>query len=408
VYHANKASLPQHAKDLLPKLRKITVIGVESITTTLSLGTCHEPTPEDVSFEETDDKYTVFFSRSSTSTSIDLHICGQLSRLLEINMTALFFCVNSNSAVVNGLFEFQGIEQIPDDSDDGDGSWLQAMLHPNEPVVPPAPVPVPAFVPVPTTATEQRPLTPPLPTPSPSLSSVSVHDTRQFPPLGTRGPRTPRQRTQTSQTPFHSPLNGHAHGVNGRQRHRSEVGVAEHSQFLTPPLAHPGMTMGNTRDMGRLAAQAQAFLNGNVGQSLMVPGTTGNPVWPPFGNFGVPPPMTGTEDTDLVGVMGEHYVRCGPVLKRDDADDARRCLRSSGGCSMTSGPTTGRANCETTYQASRTSAVTHTQISRTTIPVDNSHASGSALRRLHCGTTVGRGIILRLSRRVEWMRSRFI
>jgi hypothetical protein len=93
----------------------------------LSLGTFHEPTPEDVSFEETDDKYTVFFSRSSsTGTSIDLHICAQLSRLLDIDMMTLFACISLNSAHVQGLFEFRGIEQIPDNSDDVDGSWLQA------------------------------------------------------------------------------------------------------------------------------------------------------------------------------------------------------------------------------------------------------------------------------------------
>ena len=141
MYHANKASLPQHAKEFLPKLRKITVIGVESITTTLSLGTCHEPTPEDVSFEETIDKYTVFFSRTSTGNKlIDLHICSRLERLLDIPMMTLLTCINMSSAAVNVLFEFQGIAHIPTDEDDTDGSWLQAMLHPNEPVVP-APAP---------------------------------------------------------------------------------------------------------------------------------------------------------------------------------------------------------------------------------------------------------------------------
>jgi hypothetical protein len=302
VYHANKSSLPQRAKDLLPKLRKIKVIGVEAITTTLSLGTCHEPMPEDVLFEETDDKYTVFFSHSGTSTSggqsIHLHLCAQLSRLLDIDMMALLSCIKWNIADIDNLFEFLGIVQIPDDSDDGDGSWLQAMLRPNEPVVP--------------TATEQCPLTPPPQSPSPS--SISIHDTEQFPPLGARVPKTPRRRTstQTSQTSSHSPLNGH--GVNERHRHRSAVGTAVHSQSPAPSLAHPGMAAGNTRDMGKLTAQAQAFINGNV-ESQMVPSTNGNSVWPSFGNF-VPPPMAGTEDTDLVGVMGEHYVSCGPVLKR--------------------------------------------------------------------------------------------
>ena len=325
MYDANKASLPQHAKKFLPKLRKITVIGVESITTTLSLGTCHEPTPEDVSFEETDDKYTVFFSRTSTSNkSIDLHICNRLSRLLDIPMMTLLACITLNSVAVHELFEFQGIAHLPtDDGDDGDGLWLQAMLHPNEPVVPaPAPAPAPVSAPapaapaapVPAPAPAERPMTPMTPLLlSPPSPSPSVHDTKQFPPLGTHGPRTPRQRTQT-QFPASPNLNG-VNG-NGRSRHRSAVGVAEHSQFLTPTLGLP--TMGNTRDMGRLAAQAQAFLNANAGQAQMMPGLgmNGNPVWPPFGNFGVPPPPpgSGTEETDLVGIMGEHYVRCIPVF----------------------------------------------------------------------------------------------
>jgi hypothetical protein len=37
------------------------------------------------------------------------------------------------------------------------------------------------------------------------------------------------------------------------------------------------------------------------------------PIWQPFGSFGVPLPVTGIEDTDLVGVTGEHYMRCVPV-----------------------------------------------------------------------------------------------
>ena len=319
MYHhdANKESLPQRAKEFLPKLRKITVIGVESITTTLSLGTCHEPTPEDVSFEETDDKYTVFFSRTSTGNkSIDLHICAQLSRLLNIPMMTLLTCINMSSAAVHELFEFEGIAQLPtDEGDDADGLWLQAMLHPNEPVVPvpvPAPAPVPVPPPVPAPAPAERPTTPMTPLIlSPPSPSPSVHDTRQFPPLGTHGPRTPRQRTQT-QFPASPNLNG-VNG-NGRSRHRSAVGVAEHSQFLAPTL---GLSpMGNTRDMGRLAVQAQAFINANMGlNSQMVPGN-GNPVWPPYGNFGMPPPPppgSGTGETDLVGVMGEHYVRAVPI-----------------------------------------------------------------------------------------------
>jgi hypothetical protein len=71
--------------------------------------------------------------------------------------------------------------------------------------------------------------------------------------------------------------------------------------MMMPPAATPDIAGINTR----LAAQAQALFNGNG--MMMVPGTSGNPVWPPFGNFNVPP--TATEESDLVGVMGEHYVR---------------------------------------------------------------------------------------------------
>ena len=314
MYNTNKGSLPPQAKDFLPKLRKITVIGVESITTTLSLGPCHEPTPEDVSFEETDEKYTVFFSRTGNTLgkSIDLHICKELSRLLDLDMMTLFLCISHNVSDVHGLFKFCGIGEIPPD-DDVDGTWLQAMLHPNEPVVP-----APVAIVEPANGRPPSPASPPSPTLSPpSPSALSMHDSRQFPPLGTRGPKTPRQRTST-QSSFHSPANGPGH-----VRHRSaqsSVGVSEHSQFLqrsrspfnpaqqgqpVAPLAVPmGPMMGtnNTRDIGRLAVQAQAFLNGNQ----MVPGTPGNPVWPPFGNFNVPP--TATDETDVVGVMGEHYV----------------------------------------------------------------------------------------------------
>ncbi|KAI9442850.1 hypothetical protein BJY52DRAFT_1317510 [Lactarius psammicola] len=321
VYHANKASLPQQAKVFLPKLRKIAVIGVESITTTLSLGQFNEPTPEDISFEETDDKYTAFFSRASgiSAKYIDLHICKELSRLLEVDTMTLFMCIALED--VRELFRFYGIEEIPEDNDT-DGPWLQAMLHPNEPVVP-APVAV--------VVQNERPPSPALPPPPlpPSSPAPSVHDAGQFPPLGARGPKTPRQRADTQSSHYSaSPVNGHGSG-SGRQRHRStqsSVGVSEHSQFLqrsrsplnanalagqgqgfmqpAVPLAVAGTVMGAARDVGRLAAQAQAFLNGN--QNQMVPGAPGNPVWPPFGNFNVPPTATG--DTDLVGVMGEHYV----------------------------------------------------------------------------------------------------
>jgi hypothetical protein len=65
--------------------------------------------------------------------------------------------------------------------------------------------------------------------------------------------------------------------------------------------------------MSRLAVQAEALVNGN--QMQMVPGgSLAVPVWPPLGNFNMP---VSTEETDLVGIMGEHFVRrsLSPLLK---------------------------------------------------------------------------------------------
>ncbi|KAH9037560.1 hypothetical protein EDB84DRAFT_1480937 [Lactarius hengduanensis] len=306
VYDANKMSLPQHAKDFLPKLRNITVIGVESITTTLSLGRCNEPTPEDVSFEATGDKFTTFFSRTSgiSSKSIDMHICKELSHLLGVDKMTLFTCITLNAEVIRDLFKLYGVEEIPDD-DDVDGSWLQAMLHPNEPVVP-APAAVVVHDELPPSPASPPP---PLP-PSPTLTALSAQDAGQFPPLGTRGPKTPRRRADTQSSQY---LLRRRMGTGGSaarsflQRSRSPLnanGLAQGQAFMQPvaPLGLTGAVMGAARDVARLAAQAQAHANGNQ----MVPGTLGNPVWPPFGNFNVPPTATG--DTDLVGVMGEHYV----------------------------------------------------------------------------------------------------
>ena len=321
VYHRDKANLAQKAK-ILAQLRNISVISVESITTTLSLGHCKETTPEEVSSEETDDKFTVFVSRTS-GTSGSPQICKELSRLLDIDMMRLFLCITQTVEVVRVLFGFGGIEEIPKDDpdDDQDLTWLQAILNPNVPVVPtPVTVAIPEEERPPSPA---APPSPPLQPPSPS--ALVVQDTRQFPPLGTLGPRTPRQRSETKSTSYSaSPVNGRG-PANGRQRHRSSqssVGVSERSQFLggspspfnasalagqaqvfMQPAAPLLAQMGNARDMSRLAAQTKAFFNGNP----MVPGAPGNPLGPPIGNFNVPP--MGNDDTDQVGIMGEHYVR---------------------------------------------------------------------------------------------------
>jgi hypothetical protein len=316
VHHNDKAGLPQQAR-VLSNLRQITVSSVESITTTLSLGPCKETTQEDVSFEETDGKFTVFVSRTggTSGKSVDPQICKELSRLLDVDMMSLFTCISNTVEVVRDIFGINGIEEIPEDDDDDDRSWLQAILHPNLPVIP---APVAVVVP-------ERPPSPALP-PSPQLqppspTALSVHDA--FPPLGTLGPRTtPRQRADTQSSGYSaSPANGRGHGRQRNRSAQSSVGLSEHSQFLqhspfnaaqqglqlpVVPLALPGT--GAARDVGRLAAQAQAFLNVNNGNQMVSGGPLGgNPVWPPFGNFNVPP--RATDGTDLVGVMGEHYVR---------------------------------------------------------------------------------------------------
>ena len=61
------------------------------------------------------------------------------------------------------------------------------------------------------------------------------------------------------------------------------------------------------QDMNRLAMQAEAFVNGNQMQMQMAPGGfLGVPGWPPVGNFNAP---MSTEETDMIGIMGEHFVR---------------------------------------------------------------------------------------------------
>jgi hypothetical protein len=411
VYHTNKASLPQYTKDLLPKLRQITVIGVESITTTLSLGSRHEQTPEDVSFEETHEKYTVFFSRTgghSGKSIIDMHICRQLSRLLDVDMMMLFTCISQNAEDVHRLFEFMGIGEIPPDDDiDGLCSWLQGMLHPNEPLVPAAPEAPAAAVVLVVPEQPPGPTSSPLPLPPPSPSSLSVYDTQQFPPVGLRGPQTPRPSTSTQLNPFFPSSPGQQH--NGRPGHlsaaaaQSSVGVAEYSQFvqrcsrspqalaaMMMPAATPNIAGTNTR----LVAQAQALLNRNM---MMVTGTSGNPVLPPFGNFNVPP--MATEESDLVGVMGEHYVRFVLFFEKKNAllilrDRCTKCLCR---CWTTLGLITGLANYDTVYLVSRHSAVQRLPmlISRTTTRADSSRASGLVLRKPRCGRADGRGIILK-------------
>ena len=87
------------------------------------------------------------------------------------------------------------------------------------------------------------------------------------------------------------------------QQSRSLSNSAQGQALLQSVVPSAGPVDTTHAIRSRLAAQAQAFLNGNQ----MVPGTPGNPIWPPYGNFNVPPPVT--DKKDLVGIMGEHYVR---------------------------------------------------------------------------------------------------
>jgi len=45
-----------------------------------------------------------------------------------------------------------------------------------------------------------------------------------------------------------------------------------------------------------------ALMNGNQ----IVPNSLAGPVWPPMANFNAP---VSTDETDMVGIMGEHFVR---------------------------------------------------------------------------------------------------
>jgi hypothetical protein len=391
VYHTNKASLPQRAKDLLVKLRKITIIGVESIATILSVGPYHELTSEDVSFEETDDKFTVFFCRSGgiLGNSLDLHICQELSRLLEVDMLMLSTCISHNVDYLQELFEFRGIEEIPDDND-VDGSWLQVMLHPKEPVVP-APVSIVA------PANEQPPSPASPPSPQPS-----VHDTKPFPPLRTREPKSEREH---STQPSYPPENEHSHPtVNEGQRHRlteSSDGVSwqgpallQHPVPLDPPMA-------TTRDIVTLTVKPQAFLN----KDQRAFGTPRNPVRPLF------VPATATDDRDLVKVMGEHYVRSASfplaetLIQCRMYDRRTKCLPRRW---TTLGRKIGQASCGAVPPALRRSVGRPMQPFCTMIHADSSRASGSAQRRPLRGMVVGRGTTLRSRRRPERRTSRFI
>ncbi|KAI0260315.1 hypothetical protein BC834DRAFT_901531 [Gloeopeniophorella convolvens] len=318
VHHSKKAEPTSQQITFFVKLRNISVIGVESINTTLTLGVCRESTPEPVSVQETEDKFTVFVSRTGSpgGHSIDPIICEALARLLEVDMIGLFTCITQTTEMVDRLFGLKGIEELAVD-DGHDRSWLQAISQPHVPVVPVVPAAPPQRTPSPSPPPVQAPR-------SPSPSTLSVHDTQHFPPLSATPARPPRRATL-------SPSQSSISSMDGRSRQRSwepgYVGVTERSQFRQPPPAPapapppppppapaPATALaqnGGMRDMGRLAAHAEPFLNGQQ----MVPGPLGPLVLPPYGNFNAP---MQNEETDMVGIMGEHHVYRTLVRMLDD------------------------------------------------------------------------------------------
>jgi hypothetical protein len=300
VYHqSNSSDIPLEKKEILAKLRKITVIGVPSITTTLSLESFQEKTPEYVAFEEANDKITVFVSNAlGPGKSIHPSICTSLGRMLGVEMMTLFTCITQPVDTVNYLFEFNGIEKLPDDHD---RSWLQTITQPNVPVVPEPVVAEKSPSPAP-------PSTPP---PRPS-TALSVNDEGDFPRLRKEAPKTLRHTPSLSST---STFQQSQSPSKGRQRQQSwahsSVGVSEHSQFLPPSRSpfspgnlQPLPPINNARDTNRLTGTA--LMEPSANEQQVVPSTLGVPVWPPFGNFNAP---MATDETDMVGIMGEYFVR---------------------------------------------------------------------------------------------------
>jgi len=323
LFHkSNKSDLSTEQTEVLAKLRKITVISVQSITTTLSLDTCRETTPEDVAFKETDDKFTVFVSRTrSPGKPINALICTALSRLIEVDMMTLFTCMTHPAEDVNYLFEINGIAELPVD-DGHDRSWLQAIIQPNLPTIP-------------TPIVTEKSLSPGPPPSSPprSPTALSVHDEEHFPPLGAK----PTRDVRHAPSPSPSTSSFQQPSSNGRQRQRSmahgSVGVSGFSQFTQSPQTsynpgplQPAGPVNAIRDMNRLPIPAEAFANGS--QMPMMPGDSpALPVWPPFPGLNAP---VSTEETVMVGIMGEHFVRHIPHTYSASLKKRLPCLFSKG------------------------------------------------------------------------------
>lgn len=215
-------------------------------------------------------------------------------------MMTLFTCITNPAEEVNYLFEIDRIAEIP--ADDGhDRSWLQAIIQPNLPIIP-------------TPIVTEKTLSPGPPPSSPprSPTALSVNDVEHFPPLGAK----PTRNLRHAPSPSPSTSSFQHPSSNGRQRQRSlahgSVGVSRFSQFTQSPQTsynsgpvQPAGPVNAIRDMNRLAIPAEAFVNGSQMQ-MMPGGSLAVPVWPPFADFNAP---VSTEETDLVGIMGEHFVR---------------------------------------------------------------------------------------------------
>lgn len=410
IFHnCNKSELSSEQNKVLTKLHKITVIGVQSITTTLSLDTCRETTPEDVAFKETDDKFTVFVSRTSSQGKfMNVLICRELSRIIEVDMMTVFTCITHPAEEVNQLFEINSIAEIPID-DGHDRSWLQGTIQPNLPVTPMPIVTEKSLAPAPPPSSPPR-----------SPTALSVHDEEHFPPLGTKPTRNLRHAPSPSPSisSFQQPSS------NARQRQRSmardSVGVSRFSQFAQSPQTsynsgplQPAGLANAMRDMNRLAIPVEAFVNG--GQMQMMPGNSlAGPVWPPFADFNAP---VSTEETDMVGIMGEHFVRCIPFytifrLTEDKKNTflplLKRYTKNFFACWMTLALTTGQASYASKFQASHCSEAEPVQTSHTWTVRDSSRGRGLGPRRRRHGMVVGPGTTLRSSRRAEKRTNRSI
>jgi hypothetical protein len=321
-------------------------------------------------------------------------------------MMTLFTCITHPAEEVNYLFEISSIAEIPVD-DGHDRSWLQAIIQPNLPIIPTPIVTEKSLAPAPPPSSPPR-----------SPSALSAHDAEHFPPLGTKPTRNLRHAPSPSPptSSFQQPSS------NGRQRQRSiahdSVGVSRFSQFTQSPQTsynsgqlQPAGPVNAIRDMSRLAIPAEAFING--GQMQMMPGNSlAVPVWPPSADFNAP---VSTEETDLVGIMGEHFVRPIPFthfasLKTKNVflSLLKRYIKNSFTCWMTLAPTTGQASYGPPSQASHRSEAEPTLTSHTWTGRVSSRGPGLGPRRRRHGMVAGPGITLRSSRRAEKRTNRSI